>query len=183
MKYRPILFSGPMVLAILEGRKTQTRRIIKLPADWDGDKIFDNYPFGVKYSAGDLVHRLYPKWEVGDRLWVRETWRPKSHSFPIGIPYEYRATDADFVPDDIPWKPSIFMPRSASRITLEVTDVRAERVAEICAADIVQEGLPFRDNTFSTLNDFRDMWKDINGPESWRSNPWVWVITFKPVEP
>lgn len=188
MKEHPILFSAPMVRAILEGRKSQTRRVMKPQPDIivGGFPAFDDMGDLLKYPA---------KYRVGDRLWVRETWRPKGH-FPTGWPYEYRATaEADYTPTDGPWKPSIYMPRAASRITLEITEVRAERLQEITRPDAEHEGL----DTFSTLyrnynplplksgaewvtdpkESFRSLWEKINSRASWEANPYVWAISFQ----
>lgn len=134
MKQRGILFKAEMVRAIIEGRKTQTRRIMK-PQPQEVD--------GVVYHAGGYPNLLpCPQGEVGDWLWVRETWRPKTHNFPTGHPYEYRATaEQDGTPTDGPWKPSLFMPRAASRITLQITEIRVERLNDISEADAIAEGI------------------------------------------
>lgn len=223
MKEYPILMSAPMVRGILDGRKTQTRRGFKYPGmpssgeicaickdgagDWigwmgDPDNNINFQKFTLQaYPNGGGIKCRYGK--PGDRLWVRETWRPKTHSFPTGPHYEYRATaDGDLTPTDGPWKPSIFMPRAASRILLEVVDVRVERLQDISEADAVAEGISFwemnggpnrrydnyevKPNQHGTgfLNDpiasYRTLWASINGADSWEANPWVWVISFNP---
>jgi hypothetical protein len=196
MKERPILFSGPMVRAILEGRKTQTRRMIKP----EPDSVFGDE--GINIPVKDLVrsHEVdycLPKWKTiqckygqpGDRLWVRETWR--KNPFPTGWPWEYReSAEEDMTPTDGPWKPSIHMPRVASRIVLEIEDVRIERLHEITNSDAWDEGAqPYKTMrngapAMSTTRDaFEWIWRDINGAASWDANPWVWVITFKRIEP
>ena len=177
MKERPILFNSEMVQAILEGRKIQTRRMIK------------PQPQGEWAAPG----RTMCKYGVpGDRLYVKETWRPKGHNFPTGHPYEYKATaEQDGVPLDEPWKPSIHMPKDAARIWLEITDIRVERVQDITEEDAFNEGV-----LTSTLNHphyvytfregFQHLWDSINakrdnGKYSWEQNPWVWVVEFKMV--
>jgi len=208
MKEHPILFSAPMIRAILENRKTQTRRVIKFPPDFTGEEVWPNGSIGVKYSSHfdgvDIVKRLRPRWQVGDVLWVRETWRPKTHSFPTGWPYEYRATaEQDGTPTHGIWKPSIFMPRAASRLTLEIADIRAERLQDISESDAAAEGIErspslglYRDYMaekrfgrgevvtkypFRPRESFFSLWESINGEGSWAQNPFVWAITFKNV--
>ena len=146
-KERPIIFSGPMIRAILEGRKTQTRRIVK----------------------PNCLSKLSPYGRTGDRLWVRETW---GHN-PEGPGYVYRSDgDFDMKFHGDRWRPSIHMPRWASRITLEVTGVRVERLQDINEEDALAEGVEHA---------FRSLWESINGPGSWDANPWVWVVEFRRV--
>ena len=139
----PMLFSGPMVESIFEGRKTKTRRIIKLPKDFDGNKVYDNPAFGLKYTStmhGGTVQRIAPRFQPGDRLWVRESLAKQldgKYIFKADYPTGYKA---DFTATGN-WKPSIHMPRLASRITLEVLDVRAERLQEISESDAIAEGI------------------------------------------
>ena len=164
MKERPILFSAPMVRAILSGAKTQTRRIIKpQPIDSADD------PIGAYTVDGGRSWRC-PHGRPGDRLWVREAFIHE--------------------PADYCWKPSIHMPRWASRITLEITDVRVERLQDISEADAVAEGCePIRPELVqdgmivrqgrSAVEEFRLVWEQIHGGGSWEKNPWVWVIKFK----
>lgn len=161
MKERPILFNGAMVRAILEGRKTQTRRImVSLPA--------------------------WHKWayKPGDRLWVRETWHcdnPEAAQdiMSRGEGLYYRATEEH--PEIISkWKPSIFMPRWASRITLEITNVRVDRLRNMTQIDAVKEGMPDAEGKEVAL--FEGLWDSINGKKyPWSSNPWVWVVSFRRV--
>jgi hypothetical protein len=198
MKDRPILFSGPMIRAILEDRKVQTRRVIKsqptLPyawhGCWDGAQFWtDNAQQGEK---GETEYRTVPYGTIGDRLWVRETWRGQQGAI------EYRADTDSHGPADgradgesKNWRPSIFMPRWASRITLEVTGVRVERVQDITQQEVKAEGIsPYtfaRGCLSETPPDprwkFIEIWNDINAKRgySWESNPWVWVVEFKKV--
>ncbi|WP_186181671.1 hypothetical protein [Burkholderia gladioli] len=183
MKERPILFSAPMVRAILDGRKSQTRRVAK---EFDGrdnlDAILRRFP----------NQKGCPYGEPGDRLWVRETWAQPAPLDPG--PTVYRADYPGCVPagfenippaDAIRWKPSIHMPRALSRITLEITGVRVERLQDISVADALAEGVrvtygePFdAEHTIADRRRFELVWKEINGAGSWESNPWVWVIEF-----
>ncbi len=174
---RPILFSGPMVRAILDGRKTQTRRVITPQPDGD-------FPFRQRCPYG----------KPGDRLWVRETWTHED-SWCSGVDCEqpshvyHRATES--YPDSMRWRPSIFMPRWASRIDLEVVSVRVERLQEIGEDDAKAEGVePSRAGqdergpvkTYRT--GFVRAWDTINGKRApWVSNPWVWVVEFREVQP
>jgi hypothetical protein len=207
---KPILFSAPMVKAILDGRKTQTRRIMKPQPEY-----FEQYPHwrwttpqlrkdGLGPFAIDSGDRpgIFGKYIPGETLWVRETWGPRTEQ---GKPVEsrhYVKYRADFIDDSPPadgmdwhtyedkWRPSIFMPRWASRITLEITDVRVERLQEITNADAEAEGVGgMRDMRFAVALgnlhttghrfNFRDLWESINGKGSWESNPWVWVVSFR----
>lgn len=205
MKERPILMSAPMVLAILNGPKTQTRRTIKpqpseLPNggfQWIGSDTnwFSNMPL-------DTMLNHCPYGQSGDRLWVKETFAPRADCPPGTAQAKhycmYRASGGD--PRDTnnwhdyggKWKPSIFMPRWASRITLEITGVRVERVQEISEKDAKSEGPQPLCEYIGKCNSSRcasthfrrsyvRLWYDINGPDSWASNPYVWVISFKRV--
>jgi len=179
MKERPILMSAPMVRALLAGTKTQTRRVVKGRAlDWLNESGFS--PSFVAHPENHLC----PYGAPGDRLWVRETWAQNENqlsetSMDTSIVFradgEARALDNGC---EKAWRPSIHMPRWASRITLEINDVRVERLQEISEADALAEGI-----THSTLNDprveYRWLWESINGHGSWDANPWVWPITFR----
>lgn len=198
MKERPILMSAPMVRAILDGTKTQTRRVVKphpqmvtdnRATTWAGDPA-------VLLRMLNQSGRNCPYGQRGDRLWLREAWRVRG-----GREYEYgkdrsqvmyRAThQEDGFPltwESYTWKPSIFMPRWASRITLEVTGVRVERLQEISEADAQAEGCalecmtPTGDDSGSAIygpGGYLALWESINGPGSWEANPWVWVIEFR----
>lgn len=183
MKERPIIFSAPMVRAILEGRKTQTRRVAKIPLDAKDaffDDECDSHCWSMEENGMDDPHAKMlrnPYGERGDRLWVKETWRVRG-----GKEYEYQKHQpsvvyrADVGEFDIEeWRPSIFMPRWASRITLEIEHDRVERLHDITEDDAQAEGCdPFRVA-------YKILWNSINGHGSWHLNPWVWVIEFKRV--
>jgi hypothetical protein len=228
MKERPIIFSAPMVRAILAGTKTQTRRVVKpqppeilpvyapkvywpardrhmthgdpdgaaylqfeRPGDYDGAHVMRG-GFGFRCPCG----------QPGDRLWVREAWKAHTtfdHLPPREIPQShvwYMADDG--YKAESRYRQGMFMPRWASRITLEVTAVRVERLQDISEADAIAEGCTKNHNGYfwggphpvSGLKQmamagsaYRDLWESINGPGSWSTNPWVWVIEFKRVTP
>lgn len=204
--FKPIIFSTPMVQAILRGEKTQTRRIInpQPTAELFSAIIggYDNIPrmarFWTKREPNNpLIEDIKLKYSVGDILWVRETWHPKRHSFPIGLPFEYKATaKEDGNPTDEPWKPSIFMPKEACRIFLKLKSIRIERLNDISENDSLQEGIqPFtKDNnlfkhgldgwewqsmTKYAKEAYKILWQKINGEKSWAENPFVWVYEFE----
>lgn len=252
MGERPILFSAPMIRAILADQKTQTRRVVRpsgslLAMSWSplhperglrvttrtGKHSTHTGPVGEALSA-------CPYGQPGDRLWVRETHRVKAWNEVASARVEYRADGSedclDVLTDDydawilqrtaiweragarvradgllpeppggVPWTPSIHMPRWASRLTLEVTSVRVERLHDITEADARAEGVdwsrpePYGEKWDDDREDprevgyppagasfardnFRRLWSSINGPESWEANPWVWVVGFRRVE-
>jgi hypothetical protein len=199
MKERPILFSGPMVRAILEGRKTQTRRIVKDPICTNQELYADA---GLIWYGGFGLRKPCKFGAVGDRLWVKETFCQPTFEekcfyradMPIHIDRKESGLneDIDFVDSDFKWKPSIFMPRWASRITLEIVSVRVERLQWITEEDAKAEGVePYNAKMYvhgrgvlehSYVPEYAMLWNDINGAGSWSSNPWVWVIEFKKVE-
>ncbi len=186
MKTKPILFSTSMVQAILKSRKTQTRRIIKgYPTSDEALNIKDIFEHN-----SDYVISQSPYGKVGDILWVRETFQKCRNGF------QYKA---DGISTTRKWKPSIFMPKEACRLFLEVTDVRVERLQDISERDSSREGIKMRvggvppydsfyqmpgcPNRFQTAKQsFHHLWASINGKESWNQNPWVWVYEFKRVE-
>lgn len=192
IKERPILFSAPMVRAILDGRKTVTRR----PVKGAGLKWLEE--FTPEYVA-DPANSLCPFGKPGDRLYVRETFNRTNPGGAEGV-YYYRA-DGEFpkcigggkFTDSESWKPSIHMPRAASRILLEITDVRVERLQDITYEQAVAEGVhrgPLREWCASDeggachkypVPAFRDLWQSTGG--DWDANPWVWVVEFKRVQP
>lgn len=233
MKERGMIFNAEMVRALLDGRKTQTRRPIK----WKQTRFTEigEREDGSKWPWSEDAEHACDFWHpcpfgaVGDRIWVRETWgvvsheldedgriqpwtpdRPATviHEMPFGNGYysghAIYAADGDFTWGDDDgyedgrscWKPSIHMPRAASRILLEITDVRVERLNAISEEDARAEGIidggclncgepepcgcanPEPDATDA----FAYLWQSIYGKENWNANPWVWVIEFKRVE-
>jgi hypothetical protein len=178
VKERPILFSGPMVRAILEGRKTQTRRVIKPQPEIGG--AYWRTPGGA--IGRDVKPKYCPYGRPGDLLWVRETWAINIGAEPGESIYAYRADRER--PGD--WKPSIHMPRKASRLLLRITDVRVQRVQEISDAEAIAEGcVPVWDAGVTPRDAFAELWDDINAPRDhgWESNPWVWAISFERSNP
>jgi len=239
MKERPIIFNTEMVKAILDGGKTQTRRVVTSKTSdigeggdwrklcWDGSAIhtfpeLGNYtpikkqekaplPFvddgfwekdhsapmylHVPYNWGEdmTVYRVYCRYDVGDRLWVRETFCDYCTADIVPKSVCYKACPEkqpamDFC-KEIHWRPSIHLPRTASRITLEITEIRVGRLQEISYEDMVEEGaskekiakLQYPTTRESMLPWFQKLWDRLNAGRgySWESNPWVWVIGFK----
>lgn len=194
-KDHPILFSGEMVRAILNGRKTQTRRIVKPQPDEDG--ICLDLERNQYLDTSERVYRC-PYGMPGDRLWVRETHM----AFDRGR-INYRA---DYLQDPngdrehgVVWTPSIHMPRWASRLTLNITGIRVERLQDIsdrepqndCTAEgVFHCGMKLPRYEEWSVSGFRSseklmfhrLWDAINGVGSWDSNPWVWVVEFDPIE-
>lgn len=235
-KERPILFNGDMVRALLDGRKTQTRRVMKVqpeptPDDYTGQsghwfpcrtvQAMVHVERDLKAQNWELAGTCCPYGDVGDRLWVRETWGVVSHAFdangnrseyhpdrpatpvqemPFGKCYYHGhviyAADGGFEwsgDDDgggdtrSAWKPSIHMPRIASRITLEIVSVRVERLQDISPNDCIEEGAwRIEDKEIGrgheAVDAYRALWESINGADSWEANPWVWVVEFKRME-
>ena len=197
MKEHPILFSTQMVKAILEGRKSMTRRTRGL------EKINENpdkYHFEGHFSKPFDIPKdwkliKFPYGEIGDRLWVRETWMraPNVDFIPNGAFY-YKASVSNQFLKKWPkgWKPSIHMPKEACRIWLEITNIRVERLQNITRSDIRAEGLKcppelLSDDVYPNYRNwypkaFKELWESINGKGSWDKNPWVWVIEFKRIE-
>ena len=243
MRELPILFSAPMVRAILSGRKTQTRRVVKLPnnnslGEWEPTTVGGSDARGIKHDeqaaiwhrrTGDCV--CCPHGLPGDRLWVRETF--SGPHYRTGEPPRlwHRLDDIHYWADGNPeagdWTrplPSIHMPRWASRLTLEITGVRVERLQDISEDDAAAEGVESVDSRdhedrdggnfdrtlcgncgglrlYASLGPnlgvqfdtdcsecdthakrFRWLWEGINGSDSWRANPWAWVVEFKRAE-
>ncbi|OSB61579.1 morphogenetic protein [Klebsiella pneumoniae] len=188
MKERGMIFNGEMVRAILDGRKTQTRRPVKFPVHDKnlGCELAGNELAG-ELSAGNYLNSAFGK--PGDRIWVRETWAEAGASAPdLKL---YRANYPEHVPsiyenvppaEEIRWTPSIHMPRWASRILLEITDVRVERLRSMSQDDARAEGVIAASGPMEAGLAFRELWDSIYGEESWKANPWVWVIEFKRVE-
>lgn len=214
MKERPILFSGAMVRALLDGSKTQTRRVVKPqpPAATEAVQTFHHPDPRLHFWANDGASLLdwtqpCPYGDIGDRLYVRETFRPVYPQDPLynggePIEYDYQATykPGDRLCDPTRWKPSIHMPRAASRITLGVTGVRVERLQSISDEDARAEGTPCyvcdraveshgdaNCHCFhrqASASDFRMLWNGLNAVRGygWSANPWVWVVEFKRIE-
>jgi hypothetical protein len=229
MKEHPILFTGPMVRAILEGRKTQTRRPVKVPK---GLTLGRHGSELIAYDdeGGPARVEIKRPFAVGDRLWVRETFSyllvAEEHHYvaggdlqcrvrtrlvtaedleerdggpPSAIAYKASHTDEEIKSWGVhreTWRPSIHMPRWASRITLEVTDIRPERVRDIGCEGAIQEGVhPHPDvgmfevegehRNFTARASFAMLWDGIygEGPLAWANNPWTWATTFKVVKP
>ena len=189
MKERPILFSAPMVRAILQGKKTQTRRIVKPQPESFVTKFSVN-EHGIGISADEAQNHVWkcPYGVAGDRLWVRETWGlfdSQPSDGPERAHVFYRATDGHRHELRFQlWRPSIHMPRWASRITLEVVAVRVERLQDITDKDVFCEGIQQAvdeglQGDGSARGAFRELWSSINGADSWAANPWVWVVEFR----
>lgn len=214
MTERGMIFNGEMVRALLDGRKTQTRRPIK----WKQTRFTEigEREDGSKWQWSEDAEHACDFWHpcpfgaVGDRIWIRETWArynidQNSHDMA------YRATTPEDWPEEGRWRPSIHMPRWASRILLEITNVRVERLNAISEEDAQREGVhtevwdqtvvarnyAARDEFFQFWSEdmphyvemnqlyrssFRSLWESIYGAENWLANPWVWVIEFKRIE-
>jgi hypothetical protein len=221
MSERPILFSGPMIRALLDGRKTQTRRVVKAMAGeqskWLTPELLGKVPsvevgtwtcgFGVQLQhpqGGPLGWVRCPYGVRGDRLWVREAWAINHFEYCGSIPatrpqvddeyFVFRATEDDpEISHEMPWRPSIHMPRWASRLTLEITEVRVQRLQDISDDDAEAEGIRepslgetawvgafgYDRKTCPAEFGFAGLWADINGLSSYLANPWVWAISFE----
>lgn len=186
MKERGMIFNAEMVRAILDGRKTQTRRIIsdrKLHLIDVGSQIGECYPLecGINHVNSQSYYREHcPFGDIGDRIWVRETYGD------CGVRLVYRADTDDGAKCKVNrWTPSIHMPRWASRILLEITDVRVEKLASVSDEEAGKEGYPADPSPFGGRMDkwlwFRQLWDSIYPEQSLKHNPWVWVIEFKVV--
>lgn len=229
MPEHPILFSAPMVRAILEGRKVQTRRLVKASLtealDFMGGYAGDEHPPGVDLRFGPItgddgklgkpqwlaccadypeegfVETGNPYGAPGDRLWVRETWAAGKCADGLKPSMLHPGTwlvdngglwfPADEAEPRHPisprgkTRPGMFMPRWASRILLEVTAVRVERLQDISVADCIAEGVPRggpENPDGIECKEYRALWEQINGPGSWDANPWVWVVEFRRIE-
>ena len=213
MRERPLMFSAPMIRAILAGEKTVTRRAVKWrvkmfpegvtePSDHPGAPTWEphsehvvghEHPDGTIFCGAPVLR--CPALD-GDRLWVRETFAEYEPDDVLGSRFYYRADHATGECQVRPgmflkWKPAIHMPRTASRITLDVTNVRIERLHAITDAEALLEGVRHYDPEhlwnvprppFAPREVFTRLWCAINGDASWSSNPWVWRIEFKRVE-
>ena len=208
MTERPILFSTPMVRAILAGQKTQTRRAVKPQPAGEFLSLLkrpiraeaDPCVLRAWFQAGDGEQSsrevTCPYGMPGDRLWVREShWFFQDGHDPVTgyTPPVLTTDDCEYRADGEStrhgWRPSIHMPRWASRITLEITGVRVERLQMIGDVDARAEGcsgghgsIPGYGYSATPTEQFRALWLSINGPSSWEPNPWVWVVEFKRLE-
>ncbi|MCY1047579.1 hypothetical protein OV208_40140 [Corallococcus sp. bb12-1] len=234
VRERPILFSADMVRALLDGRKTVTRRLLKPQpapnAPHDGGTVWEFRPDnGLHVPCGTVGHLTVaekmglrcPYGQPGERLWVKEAWRPcVAHSHGMDacdcgdVSITYRADGAErfFADRDVPneWTmpraaergnvTPLFMPRWASRLTLEVGSVRVERLHDITEEDAQAEGVERHPESCGWLNyepsppfesvsyhltareSFASLWRSLNGPESWDANPWCWRVEFRRVE-
>ncbi|MFW3997327.1 hypothetical protein ACKLME_10990 [Klebsiella pneumoniae] len=211
MSERGMIFNAEMVRALLDGRKTQTRRPIK----WKQTRFTEigEREDGSKWPWSEDAEHACDFWHpcpfgaVGDRIWVRETFCTVDDTqYGGGKWVDYRATPKfeashpagwDCAPNDaeaLKWRPSIHMPRWASRILLEITDVRVERLNAISQEDAQAEGMELTGwrptysdpdsggEVLTPYDNFAQLWESIYGEESWKANPWVWVIEFKRVE-
>lgn len=229
MKSRPLSFSGPMVVAIRGGRKFQTRRIAREPMPWHGC-VTGDCPHAKQTECDAALRALSPYGQIGDRLWVRETWTadfghtfsdqvgawwhevPKSLRTEAAVEMLYYRADTSCYhrpeqPDDdarfgsdirrstwtptdddldgIKWRSSRLMPRWASRMTLEIVDVRVEWLRDIKPEDAIREGYPYDGVQELSPQEyvmwFRELWDSLNEDEGrrWKANPLVWVISFK----
>ncbi|EML7115203.1 morphogenetic protein [Klebsiella variicola] len=197
MTERGMIFNSEMVRAILDGRKTQTRRPVKFPVlDKNlGCELAGNELAG-ELSAGNYLNSAFGK--PGDHIWVREAFRVHSRATDVAT-LVYKASERNSWTEQthrVPvavcnkpatpekWTPSLHMPRWASRILLEITNVRVERLKSISDGDAIREGCSTADMKSGdcVADVFARLWASIYGDESWNSNPWVWVIEFKRVE-
>ncbi|WP_094168731.1 hypothetical protein [Citrobacter braakii] len=204
MKEHGMIFNGEMVRALLDGRKTQTRRPVKPQPELTERSGFSWN--GALYGAGsderetnrNFAHAKCPYGKPGDRIWVRETFSTvPDHDEPTGCSALLYAADSNGPYGK--WTPSIHMPRWAARILLEITDVRVERLNSISEEDCWAEGIEVVDGLFENteiidmalkigccVEDSKPMfallWQSIYGADSWQATPWVWVVEFKRIE-
>lgn len=210
--FKPILFKAPMIKANLDKTKTNTRRIVKprysntdllLKEDHNGSRLVEiqnDVPEPVKNADGTTTHRMrtytevLPKYNKGDILWVRETWEYNDSMTEV---YLYRQKFEEDYKEEFwgrfKWKPSIFMPRDAARIFLEVTDVKLQRLQDISRKEAISEGilevepgyyLNYLTNNVvsSPIVSFASLWDFVNGKGTWDLNPWVWAYTYKMID-
>lgn len=215
MKERGMIFNSEMVRAILDGRKTQTRRIVKgVPSSHDfhgwilssfnsKDEGKACWAIGKSHFLNQPIRVRCPFGAIGDRIWVRESFRVHSRATDVAT-LVYKASVQNSWTEQthrVPvtacnkpvspekWTPSIHMPRWASRITLEITDVRVERLNSITEQDAIDEGchgghdsIPGYMYSATPHEHFHHIWESIYGADSWQANPWVWVISFRRIE-
>lgn len=214
MKYSPILFSTPMVQAILNGSKTQTRRVVK-GLDNLKEPFFQSlvqHAYGkitfASLHSDEVVEPKCPYGQIGDVLWVRETFH--NCSFENDKCFLYKSDFDKNAADLVKWKPGIHMPKDACRLFLKIKDVRVERLQDISEEDAKKEGVetkpygsyPFfctidylssqhsngfrpgfcADTGKQFISSFTSLWRKIYGRDYWEANPWVWVIEFERIE-
>ena len=202
MKETGMLFTSPMVRAILEGRKTQTRRIAKPVRHPDLGNVYSPGALVLEHEPQHVINRACPYGQPGDRIYVRETFVQGYKTDPetgavrdydeegndIPMTTWYRATDGGLIwcDDDgwetnVPWKPAMHLPKALARIWLEITGVRVERLQDISTEDCISEGLNTtlreRDAEVNLKQKFKELWESTGG--DWAANPWVWVVDFK----
>lgn len=231
MKERPILFNSEMVRAILEGRKTQTRRILKTQPSENTNRIVPLYqcepvPKVTEVSFHEVLENGIPHCspisrckcpfgKIGDRLWVRESFGTKirnlggtpheSFTYKADNPNEINFYDCNGNGFPVKWTPSIHMPRSACRLVLEIINIRVEPLFYITNQEAISEGIEqirihsdgtpvFKDYGFKErstgttsgfgypVNSFQSLWESVYGSDSWKQNPWVWVVEFKVIQ-
>ncbi|MGO3014669.1 MAG: hypothetical protein ACTID4_15000 [Hafnia alvei] len=194
-KERGMIFNGPMVKAILSGQKTQTRRTMKVQPVLNGS-FYEVYGAGwskgvksVPVVNGHSLSNNCPFGAVGDRIWVRETFaKGLSTKSTLAFRATHKPEDLeDGFWETIKWTPSIHMPRWASRILLEITNVRVERLNDISEEDAQAQGVTPSAHAITPPEavyrvGFSELWRSIYGDENWEKNPWVWVIEFKRVQ-
>lgn len=196
MKEIPMLFSTPMVVAELDGRKTMTRRMKGLelvnmaPDKWSSIEVDSPFkPIDIFWFEGDdeRIAVRCPYGQPGDLIYVRETWAPAWNQVL------YKANERYGKYEGQKWKPSIHMPKEAARIWLQVTSIKVERLKDITEEDAKAEGVEKIDESIfcwkhyggkyagcsNAKTSFQSLWQSINGDESWQANPWVWVVSFK----
>jgi hypothetical protein len=211
MKEKPILFSTPMVKALMEGRKTQTRRVVKPQPiiDIESGRVFTGHvpakrsPYDINNWREPFAEQYCPYGQPGDLLWVREAFMPPL-SYGTVTGYLFKADYEGL--KEAKWKPSIHMPKGAARIRLRITEVRVERLKDITEEDTLAEGVASKGPSYNSkweenypirfkdyknpcdmyifrygIESFASLWQSINGPESWESNPFVWVVKFEVV--
>ena len=197
MAEKPILFNTKMVRAIMDGRKTQTRRLVKgIPLHSPYFEVVDGVPMVCDDNGDWYPATCFSRIQTGDVLWVRETW----NGIKLGqrgkeeTTYWYRADeDEDHLNPDNKWRPSIHMPREAARLFLLVTDVRMERLQDISLLDVKAEGIMIEEDDEFDVEmsqeamerfEFERLWDTTVKPADllrygWDVNPWVWVIEFE----
>lgn len=198
MKSTPLLFTAPMVRALLDGRKTQTRRIVKPQFEileypgGSGAKSVNyrgnSWWFNSQTSHPSHISKACPYGTIGDQIWVRETFLLRNQGQTVVYRADMDSVDAaGFGAMYGGWKPSIHMPRWASRISRTLTNVRVERVQDISEEDAEAEGVGFFrehpdfDETLTARELFKVLWEHTYGPDAW-AQPWVWVLEFRRLE-